>query len=108
MTEQPPITESWGDGKYTLSYLVELTGAVVTCPVNRYHPDRKYLVDWVSVRTEWVHGQETDQTVLLGVRAELARERWSPRQGKLYLGQLREVPGWLADLITRASPRVER
>lgn len=102
------IVEDWSAGEKSIRYSVKLSaGAVVTVPTNRYNPDRRYQVDRLTVQTTWTIGQpdDIDQAVFLYCRAELANGRWSPREGMLHLYQLREIPTWLEDIISRATPR---
>lgn len=64
---------------------------------------RTYEVVLVSVRTTWVAGSDSGSQ-----RVSLTLRRMGKSNHKSFLrglGFLREIPPWLFDLITRASPR---
>lgn len=100
--------EKWGPGQKSLRYVVELEGAVVTKTLvsSMGTTTRTYQVDRVEVTTRWELGREEEgrTTVKLDCREILAGFIF-PRAVVFYPDDLDEVPPWLTDLETRASPR---
>lgn len=96
------ITESWGPGRRGLDYAVALEGpALVTMRFN----GKEYRAVQVRVKTRWVISQE-DQEPDQEVWVEIIRAEWvKSGLASVQLRDLLEVPAWLEDIITRASPR---
>lgn len=96
------ITENWGPGRRGLDHTVALEGpAMVTMRFNR----KEYRAVQVRVKTRWVIGQE-DQEPDQNVWVEIIRADWvKSGLASVRTQDLLEVPDWLEDIITRASPR---
>jgi hypothetical protein len=105
------MKESWQRAARRIVQMVELEDAE---PVTVEMPSGKtqqYQVTRMEVTTFWDQGLEDQarQTVTFKVRKVFGDGRVSATEGKLYLQDFthhgRQMPGWMEDIITRATPR---
>lgn len=102
------IVEKWKNGERSHRWWVEVSGK--DCVVYAYGYGPGNILTWtkfhpigVGVNVRWPIGSY-EGTIRIGI--------WAKREGKpkmdpieLKPGQLREIPSWLLDIITRAVPR---
>jgi hypothetical protein len=106
------VTEDWGTSfpRRTSRWEVKVSGPDAYVEIPRPHAApghqvKVYPICKVTVTWEW-SDPNADDALVNFVTLYTADGDGRPDGGKLFLDQLREVPGWLSDIITRSMPRL--
>lgn len=105
------MRENWLKPAHRVIQVVELDDTEPVTVEMSNGKTQRYQVGTVEVTTFWDQGLEDQarQVVTFRVRKVFGDGRMSPTPGKLYAQDFirhgRTMPGWLDDIITRATPR---